>query len=200
MNKGRLEAFSDGVLAIVITIMVLELKTPAGETLEALRPMRSEFWAYVLSFVYVGIYWNNHHHLMHTVRHVTGGIMWANLHLLFWLSLFPAVTAWAGHYPAASWPTALYGLVLLAAALAWLVLQRVIIRSGGSLAQMIGSDLKGKLSPLLYVAGIGLSFVRTWAADAIFALVAALWFIPDRRIETKLTGAERASVPDRPAH
>lgn len=190
MNKGRVEAFSDGVLAIIITIMVLELKVPTGDTLEALYPMRSVFLGYVLSFVYVGIYWNNHHHLMHTVHRVTGGVMWANLHLLFWLSLFPVVTAWTGHYPAAPWPAALYGVVLLAAALAWLVLQRAIIRGGGSLGGMIGSDLKGKLSPLLYLAGIGLSFVRTWAAEAIFALVAAIWMIPDRRIEAKLATTE----------
>lgn len=187
MSKGRVEAFSDGVLAIVITIMVLELKVPTGGTLGALSALRSEFLAYVLSFVYVGIYWNNHHHLMHTVKHVTAGVMWGNLHLLFWLSLIPAVTAWMGHYPAAPWPAALYGVVLLAAALAWLVLQRAIISGGGALAEMLGPDLKGKLSVLLYVTGIGLSFVRTWAADAIYALVAALWIIPDRRIEKRLT-------------
>jgi uncharacterized membrane protein len=187
MTKGRLEAFSDGVLAIIITIMVLELKVPRGDTLAALYPMCPVFLAYVLSFVYVGIYWNNHHHLMHTVTHVTGGIMWANLHLLFWLSLFPAVTAWAGQYPAAAWPAALYGVVLLAAAMAWLLLQQAIIRGGGSLAEMIGSDRKGKVSLLLYVSGIGLAFVRPWVAEAIFALVAALWIVPDRRIEKGLT-------------
>jgi uncharacterized membrane protein len=186
MTGGRLEAFSDGVLAIIITIMVLELKVPQGDTLAALYPMGPAFLAYVLSFVYLGIYWNNHHHLMRTVKHVTSGIMWANLHLLFWLSLFPAVTAWAGHYPEAVWPAALYGVVLLAAALAWLVLQRAIIRGGGSLAELIGADLKGKLSPILYMAGIGLAFVRPWVADAIYGLVAALWVVPDRRIEKGL--------------
>ena len=187
MSRGRLEAFSDGVLAIVITIMVLELKVPQGDSLAALRSVGSALLAYVLSFVYVGIYWSNHHHLMNTVKHVTGGILWANLHLLFWLSLLPAVTAWAGHHPGASWPAALYGVVLLAAALAWLVLQRSIIRGGGSLATMIGRDLKGKISPVLYVVGAGLAFVRPWIADAIYAVVAALWVVPDRRIERALS-------------
>lgn len=187
MNKGRLEAFSDGVLAIIITIMVLELKVPHGDTLAALVPMGPVLLAYVLSFVYVGIYWNNHHHLMHTVAHVTGGIMWANLHLLFWLSLLPAVTAWAGEYPYAAWPAALYGVVLLAAALAWLVLQRAIIRSGGSLGRMLGSDLKGKISPLLYLAGIFAAFFRPWISELLYAIVAALWVVPDRRIERGLS-------------
>ncbi|HKQ98971.1 MAG TPA: TMEM175 family protein [Candidatus Polarisedimenticolia bacterium] len=186
MTRGRLEAFSDGVLAIIITIMVLELRVPAGDGLDALAPLASEFLAYVLSFIYVGIYWNNHHHLMHTVKQVTGGIMWANLLVLFCLSLFPAVTAWVGHHPHAAWPTALYGIVLLTAALAYLVLQRAIIRSGGTLGSMIGSDLKGKISPLLYVAGIGLAFVHPWISDILFATVAAMWFIPDRRIEAGL--------------
>jgi hypothetical protein len=160
MRTGRLEAFSDGVLAVIITIMVLELKVPTGDTLGALSPMYPAFLGYVLSFIYVGIYWNNHHHLMHTVKHVTAGIMWANLHLLFWLSLFPVMTAWAGHYPESPWPAALYGIVLLAAAAAWLMLQRAIIRGGGSLASAIGSDVKGKMSPVLYATGIGLAFVR----------------------------------------
>jgi uncharacterized membrane protein len=190
MGKGRVEAFSDGVLAIVITIMVLELKVPEGDGLEALRPLGSELASYVLSFVYVGIYWNNHHHLMHTVHRVTGGLLWANLHLLFWLSLFPAVTAWAGHHPEAPWPAALYGAVLLAAALSWLVLQRAIIRAGGTLRQAIGSDWKGKLSPVLYVAGIGMSFVRPWVAEACYAAVATIWLVPDRRIETTLGAAD----------
>jgi uncharacterized membrane protein len=186
VNKTRLEAFSDGVLAVVITIMVLELKVPGGSSLEALLPVRDTFLAYVLSFVYVGIYWNNHHHLMHTVRHVTGGIMWANLHLLFWLSLFPVLTAWAGQYPDAPWPTAFYGAVLLAAALAWLVMQQAIIRAGGSLGTMIGSDLKGKASPFLYLAGIGLAFVRPWISQLLYAAVAAIWIVPDRRIERRV--------------
>ena len=189
MNKGRLEAFSDGVLAIIITILVLELKVPAGDDLAALTPMKSLFLTYVLSFAYVGIYWNNHHHLLQTVKHVTGGIMWANLYLLFWLSLFPFVTGWAGEHPHASWPAAVYGLVLLMAALAYLVLQRAIIRNGGgALAQMIGSDLKGRLSPLLYLSGVGLSFVRPWLAELAYAVVAALWLVPDRRIERAFAG------------
>jgi uncharacterized membrane protein len=187
MSKGRLEAFSDGVLAIIITIMVLELKVPHGDTLRDLRPMLPVLLAYVLSFVYVGIYWNNHHHLLHTVKNVSGSMMWANLHLLFWLSLFPAVTAWIGEHPTAPWPAALYGTVLLAAALAWLVLQRTIIHAGGSLAHLIGSDLKGKLSSLLYIVGIGFAFVRPWLAEALFSLVAAAWIVPDRRIEKGFT-------------
>jgi uncharacterized membrane protein len=191
MNRGRLEAFSDGVLAIIITIMVLELKVPAGDTLADLAPMRSSFLAYVLSFVYVGIYWNNHHHLVHTVKQVSGPIMWANLHLLFWLSLFPVVTAWAGNNPQAAWPAAIYGVVLLAAAIGYLILQRTIIRhGGGALARMIGSDLKGRLSPLLYLSGIGLAFVRPWVSELLYALVAAIWLVPDRRIERALAAKE----------
>jgi uncharacterized membrane protein len=186
MSKGRLEAFSDGVLAIIITIMVLELKVPHGDTLRDLQPMLPVLLAYVLSFVYVGIYWNNHHHFLHTVKNATGSMMWANLHLLFWLSLFPAVTAWIGEHPAAPWPVALYGVVLLAASLAFLILQRTIIHAGGSLAHLIGADLKGKISPLLYATGIGFAFVRPWVAEAIFALAAALWIVPDRRIEKGL--------------
>jgi uncharacterized membrane protein len=188
MNTGRLEAFSDGVLAIIITILVLELKIPAGDGLEALFPMKSVFLTYVLSFVYVGIYWNNHHHLLQTVKHVSGGIMWANLYLLFWLSLFPFVTGWAGEHPHAAWPAAIYGLVLLMAALAYLVLQKAIIRNGGgALARMLGSDLKGRLSPLLYLTGVCVSFVRPWLAELAYALVAAIWLVPDPRIERELT-------------
>ncbi|HEY8089089.1 MAG TPA: TMEM175 family protein [Polyangiaceae bacterium] len=191
MTPGRLEAFSDGVLAVIITIMVLELKVPHGDTLADLAPSAPVFFGYVLSFVYVGIYWNNHHHLLHTARRVTGGIMWANLHLLFWLSLFPVCTAWAGHNPESPFPTALYGIVLLAAAFAWLVLQGTIVRSGGgSLGEMLGSDFKGKISPLLYAAGIGLAFVRTWISAALYMTVAAMWVIPDRRIEKTLTEKE----------
>jgi TMEM175 potassium channel family protein len=187
MNKGRLEAFSDGVLAIIITIMVLELKVPHGDSLAALAPLGPVLIAYVLSFVYVGIYWNNHHHLLHTATRVTGGIMWANLHLLFWLSLLPAVTAWAGEYPSAPWPAALYGLVLLAAAFAWLVLQRSIIRAGSPLGRIIGSDVKGRISPVLYAAGIGAAFVRPWLSELLYAIVAAIWVVPDRRVERALT-------------
>jgi len=187
MSPARLEAFSDGVLAIIITIMVLELKVPHGSDLTALYPLCRVFLAYVLSFIYVGIYWNNHHHLLHTVKRVSAGIMWANLHLLFWLSLFPVVTAWAGENPDAPWPTALYGAVLLAAALAWLILQRAIIASGGVLRRALGADWKGKLSPVLYLSGIGLSFaVHPWLGNLLFATVAALWIIPDRRIEAHL--------------
>jgi len=191
MNRGRLEAFSDGVLAIIITIMVLELKVPAGDTLAALAPMRSAFLSYVLSFVYVGIYWNNHHHLVHTVKQVSGPIMWANLHLLFWLSLFPVVTAWAGNNPQAAWPSAIYGVVLLAAAIGYLILQRTIIRhGGGALDRIIGSDPKGRISPLLYLSGIGLAFVRPWISELLYALVAAIWLVPDRRIERALSAKE----------
>ncbi len=187
MHRGRMEAFSDGVLAIIITIMVLELKVPAGDTLEALAPLKSAFLAYVLSFVYVGIYWNNHHHLVKTVEQVSGGILWANLHLMFWLSLFPVVTAWAGNNPHAAWPAAVYGIVLLAAAIGYLILQMTIVRQGGGgLAQMLGSDLKGRLSPLLYLSGIGLAFVRPWVSELLYALVAAIWLVPDRRIERAL--------------
>jgi len=187
MGRGRLEAFSDGVLAIIITVMVLELKVPHGDGLAALYPRWPGFLGYVLSFVYVGIYWNNHHHLMQTVKHVTGGIMWSNLHLLFWLSLFPVVGGWVGENPRASWPAALYGVVLLAAAFAWLILQRSIIRTGGPLATAIGRDLKGKVSPVLYAAGIALAFVRPWLADAIYALVALMWIVPDARIVRSVT-------------
>jgi uncharacterized membrane protein len=185
MTKGRVEAFSDGVIAVIITIMVLELKPPHGDTLSALTPLAPSFYAYVLSFVYVGIYWNNHHHLMHTVGRVTGGLLWANLHLLFWLSLFPFFTAWTGEYPSATWPTVLYGVVLLLAGVAWLVLQQAIIGAGGSLQSAIGSDRKGKVSAALYSLGIGLAFVRPWLADVVYAMVAALWIIPDRRIDAQ---------------
>jgi uncharacterized membrane protein len=191
MNRGRMEAFSDGVLAIIITIMVLELKVPAGDTLAALAPMKSAFLAYVLSFAYVGIYWNNHHHMVQTVKHVTGGILWANLHLLFWLSLLPVVTGWAGNNPRAAWPAAVYGAVLLAAGIAYTILQGAIIRhGGGALGQMIGADVKGRLSPLLYALGIGLAFVRPWISELLYALVAAIWLVPDRRIERQLSPTE----------
>jgi uncharacterized membrane protein len=183
MNKGRLEAFSDGVLAIIITIMVLELKVPHGDTLAALAPLGPVLVAYVLSFVYIGIYWNNHHHLLHTVTRVTGGMMWANLHLLFWLSLLPAVTAWAGEYPRSAWPAALYGVVLMAAGIAWRILEGAIMRSGSPLAAIIGSDLKGRISPVLYATGIAAAFVRPWVSELLFAVVAAIWVVPDRRIE-----------------
>jgi uncharacterized membrane protein len=182
MGKGRLEAFSDGVLAIIITIMVLELKVPHGSDLHALAEMSPVFVAYIVSFVYVAIYWNNHHHLLQTVKHVTPGLMWSNMHLLFWLSLFPFITDWVGENPDASWPAAVYGIVLLAAALSWLILQRAIIRGGGILAKAIGGDFKGKLSSLLCATGIGVSFVRPWIAESLYAVVAIIWIVPDQRI------------------
>ncbi len=189
MTKNRLEAFSDGVLAIIITIMVLELKVPHGAGLEALKPLLPVFLGYVLSFVYIGIYWNNHHHMLHTVQHVGGGVLWANLHLLFWLSLFPFVTGWVGVNELAGLPTALYGVVLLMAAIAYYILQSVIIAGHGKhsiLAKAVGKDIKGKLSPLFYAIAIPVAFVRPWIAAALYVLVALIWLIPDPRIERAL--------------
>jgi uncharacterized membrane protein len=194
MKGNRLEAFSDGVLAIIITIMVLELKVPHGTDLVVLRPLLPVFGSYVLSFLYVGIYWNNHHHLLHSVHHVSGGILWANLHLLFWLSLFPFTTAWMGENHMAATPAAVYGLVLFMAAVAYYILQRAIIARQGAdsvLAAAVGRDLKGKLSPLFYLAAIGLAFVNVWIANAIYLGVALLWLIPDRRIERVLSKQAR---------
>ena len=190
MGKGRLEAFSDGVIAVIITIMVLELKVPRGVQLEDLLGLWPVFFSYVLSFIYVGIYWNNHHHMLHTVQRVSGGILWANLHLLFWLSLVPFTTGWMAENHFATWPTFAYGLVLLLAAISYVLLQTCVIRTHGAdslLATAVGGDLKGKLSPVLYVGAIGLGFVATWLALAIYVLVALIWLIPDRRIE-KLVG------------
>ncbi|MDP1863719.1 MAG: TMEM175 family protein [Thiobacillus sp.] len=189
MGKGRLEAFSDGVLAIIITIMVLEMKVPHGDDLNTLLPLIPVFLSYVLSFVYLGIYWNNHHHMLHATQHVTGPILWANLHLLFWLSLLPFVTGWMGENHFASAPTALYGVVLLLAAMAYWVLQRAIISSQGShslLAKAVGRDIKGKLSPLLYALAIPLAFLEQWIAGGLYVLVALMWLVPDRRIERQL--------------
>ncbi len=189
MGKNRLEAFSDGVLAIIITIMVLELQVPHGETLSDLLPLIPTFLSYVLSFLYVGIYWNNHHHLLHTVHRVTGSILWANLNLLFWLSLFPFATAWMGENNFASWPSALYGGVLLLAAVAYTILQKLIIASEGpqsELAQAVGRDWKGKFSVFCYVAGMGAALVWPWLAQALYVTVALIWLIPDRRIERAL--------------
>jgi len=189
MGKTRLEAFSDGVLAIIITIMVLELKVPHGDTLGTLSPLIPVFFSYVLSFVYIGIYWNNHHHMLHTVTRVTGPILWANLHLLFWLSLFPFATGWMGENHFAPFPTAVYGLVLLAAAIAYWLLQRAIIAAQGDssvLRRAVGRDWKGKLSPVLYLLAIVLTFFASWAAQLVFVIVALLWLIPDRRIENAL--------------
>ncbi len=189
MGKTRLEAFSDGVLAIIITIMVLELKVPHGDTFEALVPLIPVFLSYVLSFVYVGIYWNNHHHMLHTANHVTGAVLWANLHLLFWLSLLPFATGWMGENHFAPLPTAFYGVVLLAAAIAYWLLQQAIIATQGNssvLRRAVGNDWKGKLSPVLYLFAILLTLVAAWAAQLVFAFVALLWLIPDRRIERVL--------------
>jgi uncharacterized membrane protein len=186
MGKARLEAFSDAVIAIIITIMVLEMKIPHGANLETLAPLAPVFVSYVLSFVYLGIYWNNHHHMLHAVTRVTGGVLWANLHLLFWLSLFPFATGWMGENHFAALPSALYGAVLLAAALAYWILQQVIIASQGPespLKAAIGRDWKGKLSPVFYVFGIISTFVWQWVALAIYAAVALMWLVPDRRIE-----------------
>jgi uncharacterized membrane protein len=190
MGKGRLEAFSDGVLAIIITIMVLEMKAPHGADLNALRPLLPTFLSYLLSFVYLGIYWNNHHHMLHSVRQVSGGILWANLHLLFWLSLVPFITAWMGENHFAAAPTALYGLVLWLAAIAYLILQRTIIATqgrGSVLAEAIGRDLKGKLSLALYlIAILSTTTIAPWIAWALYVAVAIMWLIPDRRIERVL--------------
>ena len=186
MGKNRLEAFSDGVLAIIITIMVLELKVPHGDTPNTLAPLAPVFMSYVLSFVYIGIYWNNHHHMLHTCSRVTGSILWANLHLLFWLSLFPFVTGWMGENHFAAWPTALYGAVLLAAAIAYWILQQTIIAAQGPnspLSAAIGGDWKGKLSPVVYAVGILATFAWPWVAQALYTLVALMWLVPDRRIE-----------------
>jgi uncharacterized membrane protein len=189
MGKARLEAFSDGVLAIVITIMVLELKVPHGESLAVLTPLWGVFLSYVLSFVYVGIYWNNHHHMLHTVHRVTGGVLWANLHLLFWLSLVPFVTGWMGENHFAPVPVAVYGVVLLMCAIAYFILQSVIIASqgpGSLLEQAVGGDWKGYLSPACYLMGIAVSVPAPWLAMALYAGVAIIWLIPDRRIERVL--------------
>jgi uncharacterized membrane protein len=193
MGKNRLEAFSDGVLAIIITIMVLELKAPHGDTVAVLIPLVPALLTYVLSFVYLGIYWNNHHHMLHACHTVTGSILWANLHLLFWLSLIPFTTGWMGENHFATLPAAAYGVVLLMAAIAYLILQHRIIASQAEdsiLKRAIGSDWKGKLSPLLYVVAIVLAFVSPWLAVSIYVLAAIMWVIPDRRIERVLIGKD----------
>jgi len=191
MGKGRLEAFSDGVLAIIITIMVLEMKVPHGEgaDLSTLGPLVPVFLSYVLSFVYIGIYWNNHHHMLHATKRVNGAILWANLHLLFWLSLIPFVTAWMGENHFAPAPTALYGVVLLMAAIAYWVLQQAILAKQGRdsvLAAALGRDLQGKLSPVLYLIAIPSAFAAVWIAHALYVLVAFIWLVPDPRIERAL--------------
>jgi uncharacterized membrane protein len=186
MHKTRLEAFSDGVLAIIITIMVLEMKVPHGENLDVLRPLLPVFFSYVLSFIYVGIYWNNHHHMLHAAHRVSGSVLWANLHLLFWLSLLPFVTGWMGENHFAPLPAALYGVVLLMAGFAYWILARTIIATEGPdslLAKAIGKDRKGTLSIVLYAAAIPLAFLNQWIAQAIYIAVALVWLIPDPRIE-----------------
>jgi uncharacterized membrane protein len=192
MGKDRLAAFSDGVIAIIITIMVLELHVPHGSDAAALAAIAPSFLSYVLSFIYVGIYWNNHHHLLHTVTRVDGLILWANSHLLFWLSVIPVATAWMGQNLGTPLPTAIYGLALLMPAIAYVLLQRAIIHRHGKqsvLAEALGTDLKGKISPVLYVAGIVLAFVNPWLSIALYVLVAIIWLVPDRRIE-RIVGRE----------
>lgn len=189
MRKGRLEAFTDGVLAIIITIMVLELKVPHGGQFEDLAPLLPVFGSYVLSFIYLAIYWNNHHHMMQTVHHVSGAILWANMHLLFWLSLIPFVTGWMGenHFTEAS--VFLYGFILLASAIAYFILQKLIIKNHGKesiLAKALGKDIKGKISPILYIIGIILSFYNIFISGGMYILVAIIWLIPDSRIEKAL--------------
>ncbi len=191
MSKGRLEAFSDGVIAIIITIMVLELTIPHEAGLDALRPLIPKFLSYVLSFIYIGIYWNNHHHLLQAVRQINGSILWANMNLLFWLSLIPFTTGWMGENHFAAWPVALYGTVLLLTGFAYVILTRMLIIYQGAdstLAIAVGRDFKGKVSLVLYAVAIPLSFVNSWFAELLYVLVAAMWFIPDRRIEKALAG------------
>jgi uncharacterized membrane protein len=187
MGKGRFEAFSDGVIAVIITIMVLELKAPHGTDLAALVPLIPIFLSYLISFIYVGIYWNNHHHMMHVVQHVNGRALWANLHLLFWLSLIPFVTAWVNENHFDALPVALYGVVLLMSGTAYYILERTLIAGHGpdsSLARAMGSDFKGVASIVIYAAAIVLAFVNPWIACALYVFVAGMWFIPDRRIES----------------
>jgi uncharacterized membrane protein len=186
MKKGRLEAFSDGVLAIIITIMILEIKVPHGHELKDLLPLIPVFLSYVLSFIYIGIYWNNHHHMMHTVKKVTGGILWANLHLLFWLSLIPFATGWMGENHFTPMPMALYGIILLMSAIAYYILQQQIIKTHGAdsiLSKAIGKDLKGKMSPLIYITAICTCWISVWIAAAAYVFAAFIWLIPDKRIE-----------------
>ena len=193
MGKARLEAFSDGVVAIIITIMVLEMKVPHGDSFSELAPVLPVFLSYVLSFVYVGIYWNNHHHMLHAASRVSGAILWANLHLLFWLSLFPFATGWMGENHFTAIPTALYGVVLLMAAIAFYLLELAIIRNQGSdslLRKAVGRDWKGKLSPVLYVVAIVATLWSPWVSEAIYVSVALIWLIPDRRIERVFSGSE----------
>jgi uncharacterized membrane protein len=190
MNKQRLEAFSDGVIAILITIMVLELHPPEGADLHALQPLLPKLLSYLLSFTYLGIYWNNHHHMLHVTHHVNGRVLWANLHLLFWLSLVPFMTSWVGEHHLTPVPTALYGVVFIFAAIAYTILQNTIIAADGGPTSVLGRavehDWKGKVSILLYLTGIACSFVRPWIGQLCYVIVALVWFTPDRRIERRL--------------
>jgi len=189
MGKNRLEAFSDGVLAIIITIMVLELKVPHGSSPEDLRPLAPLFFSYALSFIYIGIYWNNHHHMLHSIQKVNGKILWANMHLLFWLSLTPFSTAWMGENHFEKWTVALYGFVLLMAGLAYYILAKCLVNAHGKesfIAKVMGKDWKGILSIMLYIAGIGTTFINPWIGFSIYILVAVMWFIPDKRIENRM--------------
>jgi uncharacterized membrane protein len=196
MKKGRLEAFSDGVIAIIITIMVLELKTPEGSSFFTLKPLIPVFISYIISFIYLGIYWNNHHHLISTVEHVSGGILWANLHLLFWLSLVPFATAWMGENHFAPETLSLYGFILLMCAIAYFILQRTIISHHGRnslLAEALGTDFKGKLSPVLYLIAIPAAFLSEWISGLIYIGIAFLWLVPDKRIEKHLKKNQESS-------
>ena len=189
MGTARLEAFSDGVLAIIITIMVLEMKVPHGDDLHSLKPVFPVFLSYILSFIYIGIYWNNHHHMFHAAEYVNGKVLWANTHLLFWLSLVPFVSGWMGENHFTTWPVALYGIVLLMNGVAYYILTQLLIQLHGknsTLAAAIGKDKKGIISLVIYLAAIGLTFLNAWIGLVLYALVAAIWIIPDRRIEKKL--------------
>ena len=190
MKKGRLEAFSDGVFAIIITIMVLELHVPHGDNISDLLPMMPVFISYILSFMYVGIYWNNHHHMIYAAERINGAILWSNLNLLFWLSLIPFVTAWMGENHFSRWPVILYGLLLIMNGIAYTILCRLLIKEAGAdspLAEALGKDWKGKVSVIVYAVAVGLAFINPWLAFSIYVIVALMWFIPDRRIEKKVT-------------
>jgi len=189
MQKGRFEAFSDAVIAIILTIMVLELRPPHGVSLEALRPILPQFLSYLLSFVFLGIYWNNHHHMMHAAKRVNGAVLWANMHLLLWLSLTPFATAWLGENELSTWPTATYGVVLLGSAIAYFILTRTLIAANGkdsAYAKALGNDFKGKLSPVIYLLGIGLSLIWPIVSCGLYVLVALIWLVPDTRFERNL--------------
>ena len=194
MHSGRLEAFSDGVIAIIITIMVLELKIPHSDNIAALKPLLPVLMSYILSFIYVGIYWNNHHHMLFAVEKINGTILWANLHLLFWLSVIPFVTAWMGENSFTKWPVVLYGIVLIMNAIAFTILARILMKREGKESKLVkafGKDRKGKVSILLYAVAIGMAFINTTISLLLYLLVAIIWFIPDRRIERVLTGIEK---------